>query len=343
MLAIKEYIDIKEYSSLHLGGQFRYFAVISSVSDLIQACSISSKIGKKIFILGGGSNVVFSDGVIDVLALKIEIKGFEIIKEDENYTDMKVGSGENWDDFVSKTVNMNLSGIELLSAIPGTVGATPVQNVGAYGSEVKDTILEVEVFEIAKNKIEIFSNKECKFGYRDSVFKNEAKGKYIITKVTYRFKKNNKNSYPSLSYPGIKNYFENKGIQNPSLKQIRDAVISIRKDKLPDPKSIPNVGSFFKNPIVINSIADTIKEDFPEARFFRVDNYNTKIPAGWLIENSGLKGKDFGNISVYNKNALVLVNNKKATYKDIISARDEIIRIVKDKFNIILEQEPDII
>lgn len=340
MLEIKEYVNIKDYGTLHIGGQFRYFATISNVDDLMSACKIAEKDKKKIFILGGGSNVVFSEGVIDILALKIEIKGFEIVNETDNYTDIKVGAGEIWDDVVAKTVNMNLSGFEALSAIPGTVGATPVQNVGAYGSEVKDTIIEVEVFNIKENKLEVLSNKDCKFGYRDSIFKNEARGKYIITSVFYRLSK----SYPVIpDYPGVKRYFIDNNINNPKLRDIREAIISIRNEKLPNPKEIPNVGSFFKNPIVANDIANEIKKEFKDAKFFPVDNNFTKIPAGWLIENAGLKGKSFGSVSVYDKNALVLVNNKNATSQDIVNTRNEIIKIVKDKFGIILEQEPEII
>lgn len=347
MYKIREYVDIRDYGTLHVGGQFRYFTTISSVSDLVSVCTIALKEGKKIFILGGGSNIVFSDGVIDVLAIKIEIKGFEIIKETNENIIIKVGAGEIWDEVVVKTVDMNLSGLEALSAIPGTVGATPIQNVGAYGSEVKDTILEVEVFDIKENKIKTLSNKDCKFSYRDSIFKNEAKGQYIITAVTYRLWKNDKQYLPpspALSYPGVAKYFEDKKIENPSLKQIREAIIDIRKEKLPNPKEIPNVGSFFKNPIVsrqkLSHLGGQVNEKVP---FFNMENDMVKIPAGWLIENAGLKGKSFGKVSVYDKNALVLVNTQNATCEDIISTRNEIIKIVNEKFGIILEQEPEII
>lgn len=342
MLRIKEYVDIKEYSTLHVGGQFRYFCVISSISELIEACDMAKKDKRKIFILGGGSNIVFSDGIIDVFALKIEIKGFEIINETDEFTDIKVGAGEIWDETVAKTIEMNLTGLEALSAIPGTVGATPVQNVGAYGNEVKDTIVEVEVFDLKENIIKTILNSDCKFGYRDSIFKNEAKDKYIITAVIYRLNKTTTFS-PALNYPGVKNYFEDKGIKNPSLKQIREAIISIRNEKLPNPKELPNAGSFFKNPIVLDKITDKIREEFPNAKFFPSGDGFTKIPAGWLIENAGLKGKSFGNVSIYDKNALVLVNTENATFEDIVNARNIIIEKVKEKFGIILEQEPEII
>jgi UDP-N-acetylmuramate dehydrogenase len=235
---------------------------------------------------------------------------------------------------------MNLVGIEALSLIPGTVGASPVQNIGAYGSEVKDTIVEVEVFDTEKREFSKISNKDCNFGYRDSIFKNEAKGRYIITEVTYRLNK----SLPSIpKYPGVAKYFEDMEIVTPNLSQIRDAIIYIRKEKLPDSNTTPNVGSFFKNPIVLNDVANRIKIDFPDAKFFSVDERHIKVPAGWLIENAGLKGKSFGNVSVYDKNALVLVNMKDASFEDIISARDKIIKTVKERFGIVLEQEPEII
>lgn len=352
MIKIQEYIDIKQYSTLKTGGVFRYFAIVNKIEDLNSLINFAKEKNINIFILGGGSNIVFRDGILNVLAVKIEIKGFEIVparphessgaggSEEPDHVDIKVGAGEIWDEFVSRTVDMGLSGLESLSLIPGTIGASPVQNIGAYGSEVKDTIQEVEVFYIETGKIFNLSNKDCKFGYRDSIFKKDAKGKYIITAVTYRLSK----SIPRLpDYPGIKSYFIENNINIPKLAQIREAIISIRQSKLPNPKEIPNVGSFFKNPIVKKIVAYKIKEEYPEAKFFPVDDSYTKIPAGWLIENAGLKGKSFGKVSVYDKNALVLINISDATCEDIISARDEIIKTVKDKFGIILEQEPEII
>lgn len=340
MIKVEENINIKEYCTLKVGGFFRYFSIIKNVEDLKEAVSFSKNKNIKLFILGGGSNIVFSDGVIDVLALKIEIDGFEIINENNACIDISVGAGIVWDRFVERVVDMELCGVEALSFIPGTVGATPVQNVGAYGSEVKDTIQSVKVFNISNGEIEIISNIDCKFGYRDSVFKNEARGKYVIISVVFRLSK----ALPSVpKYPEVIKYFEDREITKPTLKEIRDAIISIRKDKLPDPREIPNTGSFFKNPIVSNEVANRIKIDFPEAKFFSVDDTHTKIPAGWLIENVGLKGKSFGNVSVYSKSALILINNGNANFMDIINAREEIVKAVKERFGIKLEQEPEIV
>jgi UDP-N-acetylmuramate dehydrogenase len=343
-MEIQEYVDIKNYSTFKIGGQFRYLATISNKEDTSLLYSIIENNEKykdvQIFVLGGGSNIVFSDGVLNVIALKILIKGFEIITENDEYVDIKIGSGEIWDNIVEKTVEMNLSGLEALSAIPGTVGATPVQNVGAYGSEVKDTILEVEAFEIKEKRIVIFSNKDCKFGYRDSIFKNEAKGKYIIISVTYRLSK----SFPKIpDYPGVKRYFLDNNINNPHIKDIREVIIYIRKSKLPDWHDLPNVGSFFKNPIVDKEIAKKLQNKYSTLNVFPYEGGMVKIPAGWLIENAGLKGQLFGNVSVSDKNALVLINNGNATKDDLMKAKNEIVRIVNEKFGIILEQEPEML
>ena len=341
---IQENVDIKNYSTLKVGGVFRYFVTIKKKEDLPSLYAIAqSDVRYKsipIFILGGGSNSIFSDGVLNVIATKIDIKGFEVIKEDAEYAEIRAGAGEIWDELVGKTVEMSLSGLESLSAIPGVVGATPVQNVGAYGAEVKDSIIEVEVFDTFDKTIKYLSNNDCKFGYRDSIFKGEAKGRYIITSVVYRLSKLS----PKIpKYPDTERYFKEKNITNPNVKDVRDAIIFIRSNKLPNPKDIPNVGSFFKNPIISKDIADQILINYPNAKFFPIDERNTKIPAGWLIENAGLKGKSFGKVAVYNKNALVLINTGGATKEDIIKTKNEIIKIVQDKFGIILEQEPEVV
>jgi UDP-N-acetylmuramate dehydrogenase len=342
-MTIQEYVNIKDYSTLRVGGQFRYFTVISTIAELASVCAMTQTDAKykdiPVFVLGGGSNIVFSDGILNVFALKIEIKGFEIINDTEEYSDIKVGGGEVWDEVVKRTVDINLSGIEFLSGIPGTIGATPVQNVGAYGIEVKDTIQEVEVFDINSGVISIIPNEDCNFEYRDSIFKNEAKGRYVIIAVTYRLSKF-KPRIPD--YPGVKRYFIENNINIPTLDQIRNAIINVRNEKLPNPKDIPNVGSFFKNPVVSKEMANDIKMEYPEAKFFHINSSLTKIPAGWLIENAGLKGKSFGKVSVYDKNALILVNNGDATKDDFINTRNEIINTVQNKFGITLEQEPEI-
>lgn len=346
MLNIQENVDIKKYTTFRIGGIFRYFTLINNKEELSEAYDFAEENKVKVFILGGGSNIIFPDGLLNFLVLKINIFGFEIIKDVSDYTDIKICAGENWDNAVAQTVEMNLSGLESLSSIPGTVGATPVQNVGAYGSEVKDTIMEVEVFDIEKKIITILSNEDCKFSYRDSVFKNEYKGHYLITAVTYRLSK----SSPEIpNYPGVKKYFIENQINNPHLKEIREAIIFIRSEKLPNPEELPNVGSFFKNPIIEKNIVNKIKEKYPDVPVFQVkDSFietdkKLKIPAGWLIDQAGLKGRSFGKISIYEKNALVLVNTENATREDLILAKNEIIKKVKEEFNITLEQEPEMV
>ncbi len=343
MLKIDENVDIKKYCTLKIGGTFRYFCIVKNIDELKEAIFFAKEKNLKIFILGGGSNLVFNDSVLDFLVLKIEIIGFEIVQQDENFADIKVGAGENWDTFVARTVAMNLSGIEALSAIPGTTGATPIQNVGAYGQEVSNVIETIEVFDMQDNVLKVLDNKDCCFSYRDSIFKNIAKNRYMIISVLFRLSKNDA-SVPN--YPGVKKYFEDKGITNPTLLEIREAIISIRSTKLPDPKIIANVGSFFKNPIVKREVAEDLKKINSGLAIFELNpilESFVKIPAGWLLEQSGLKGKSFGSVSVYDKNALVLVNNGDATFTDLENVKNQIIQTVYDKFGITLEPEPEFV
>ena len=337
---ILEYVDSKEYCTLASGGQFRYMARVSDPVDLKQVYVFAHEKDIRVLPIGSGSNLVFNDDVLNVLALKAEILGFDILSEDDDTTILKIGAGENWDKFVDKVCCMGLSGVEAMSAIPGTVGATPVQNVGAYGQEIKDTLVSVDVFDTLNLEYKTLSKEECNFRYRDSIFKTEEKGRYFITSVTLQLSK----KIPEMpNYPGVKKYFDEQSIASPSLIDIRNAIINIRASKLPNPNQIPNVGSFFENPIVDKSIFEKIKENYPNVICFELGNSKVKIPAGWLIENAGLKGHNFGHVSVYEKNALVLVNNGGATGQDFANARDQIIKIVFDKFGITLEQEPEII
>jgi UDP-N-acetylmuramate dehydrogenase len=340
MLEMRENVDIKEYCTLKVGGQFRYFVELSDKSQLPEVYKFAKEKKLPVFVLGGGSNMVFPDGVLEKVVVKINFSGFEILNDTSDYTDIKIGAGENWDSVVERSVDMNLSGIEAMSAIPGTAGATPVQNVGAYGQEIKDTLLEVEVFDVDSGNIKTLSNSLCGFSYRNSIFKGEAKGKYVITSITLRLSK----SRPTIpNYPGVKRYFLENNINSPTLLQIREAIIDIRRDKLPDPKEIPSVGSFFKNTIVPKSVADDLKYQYPTMVVFPVNDKETKVPSGFLIEQVGLKGKNFGTISSYSHNAMVLVNNGGATRSDVEQVRDEITKIIFEKFGIKLETEPEFV
>ncbi len=271
--------------------------------------------------------------------LKINILGFEIIEDKNDGVIIKVGAGENWDDVVLQSVTRGFSGLEALSAIPGTVGAAPVQNIGAYGSEIKNTLVSVECFNLQSGKFENLSNADCQFAYRSSIFNGKEKGKYIITSVSLKLSKN----LPKIpEYADVKKYFIDLEIENPTLLQIRDAIVGIRLSKLPDPVKSPNVGSFFKNPILEKGSEAALRAASLGFPLFETEK-GLKISAGFLIEKAGLKGKSFGNISVYDKNALVLTNNGKATFAELQSAKDEIIETVKKQFGIKLQPEPNFI
>lgn len=339
MLEVREYVDIREHTTLKVGGQFRYFIELSDPDDLPELYNFAKEKSLPIHILGGGSNMVFPDGVFECVVAKIEFCGFEIMNETDEYADLKIGAGERWDYVVECAVAVGLSGIEAMSAIPGTTGATPVQNVGAYGQEIKDTLISVDVFDIKNGIFKTLSNIDCMFSYRNSIFKGDAKGKYVITTVTLRLSK----LPPTIpNYPGVKKYFLEKSINNPTLFQIREAIIDIRKNKLPNPNEISNAGSFFKNPMVSKVIAHALKEQYPNVTLFPNGDV-VKVPAGFLIEQAGLKGKNFGSVSIYANNALVLVNNGTATQADVSYAKDQIIKIVFDKFGITLETEPEFV
>ncbi len=294
----------------------------------------------QLFVLGGGSNIILPEEMNGVTVLKIENKGIEKIEENDAYVTLKVASGEIWDDVVSYAVAHGYSGIEALSAIPGTAGATPVQNVGAYGAEIKDVLVRLDAYDRKEKKYVTIQNTECGFSYRMSKFKGEWKGRFIITHIILRLSKGKPNAP---EYPGVQKYFTEKNITSPTLSQIRDAITEIRWSKLPKPTEIPNCGSFFENPIVDITIAEKIKSEYQNMPSFPVSETLVKIPAGWLIENAGLKGADFGTVGTYEKNALVLINRGNATQKDVIDARDSIIKTVHQKFGITLGSEPEII
>ena len=264
----------------------------------------------------------------------------DIIKEDTNHIYVKAGAGENWHRFVLYCVRHNYAGIENLSLIPGNVGASPMQNIGAYGVEIKDVFYELEAFHRQENYIQKFSLEDCEFGYRESVFKNKFREQFVITTVTYRL--NKKPSF-NTSYGAISQELEHMGVKNLSIQAISQAVINIRSSKLPDPKQIGNAGSFFKNPVVSRKLFEQIKNEHPTIPSFPVDNENIKLPAGWLIEQCGWKGFRRGNTGCYAKQALVLVNYGGATGQEIWQLSEEIIISVKEKFNIGLEREVNVI
>ena len=291
-------------------------------------------------ILGGGTNILFKSN-IDKSLLKIEIKGIEIINETNNYVDVSVGAGEIWDNLVNWSIEKNYGGLENLSFIPGNVGSAPIQNIGAYGVELKDTFLQCRAISIDSGLLRIFKQKECDFSYRSSIFKEKLKNKYIISNVTFRLSKINHKI--NFSYEPLKIDLKNKSISSPTIKDISKSVIEIRSSKLPDPKVIGNCGSFFKNPIINKIDFKKLLENENDVPFFDISENEIKIPAAWLIEKCGFKGLKVGNTGVHKKHALIIISNGKATGKEIFDFSQRIKNEVLRKFNILLEEEVNII
>ncbi len=332
-------LSLKSYNTFGINVNAKYFSEINSVSELVDI-SLSEIFKKEeLLVISGGSNLLLTKN-FDGLVLKNNILGIEIIKENENYVFLKVGAGEDWHQLVMYAVEKNWGGIENLSLIPGNSGTAPMQNIGAYGVELKDTFVSLEAFEIATGKSHSFSNDDCCFGYRESIFKNTHKGKYIITSITLKL---SKKPTIMIDYGDIKNELNKLNINKASIKDVSNAVIKIRQSKLPDPKKIGNSGSFFKNPIISKSKLGLLLDNYPDIVNYPVDNDNFKIAAGWLIEKAGWKGKTFKNYGVHKKQALVLVNYGGAKGSEINKLSDSIIEDIYSKFGISLEKEVNVI
>lgn len=330
-------IPLKNLTTMKLGGPAQYFAEARTVQELHELYSGAQTKNIPIFILGSGSNVIAHDEGFAGLALRIKIPGFEVVADDLNSTTIKIGAGEIWDDVVKRTVDMRLSGIETMSSVPGTAGAAPVQNVGAYGQEVSDTLVSLEAYDSQTHTVVTLQNADCGFAYRHSIFRGVEQGRYVITSITLKLSKN----LPTPPfYDGLQKYFDEHSITIFTHQAVRDAVIAIRADKLPDPALRPNSGSFFKNVIIESWQRDELVQKFPDTKMYEMSDGKVKIPTGWLIEKAGLKGKTLHGIHVNDKNALVLINESATSYADLAAARDEIIGIVRDTFRIQIEQEP---
>lgn len=330
--------SLKHHNTFGIDVNATSYIEISEIQDLVSYFN-SKSYNEECFILGGGSNMLLTSE-IEKTVLHINIKGKKIISQNEDYAIVEAAAGENWHDFVVWTIENNLGGIENLSLIPGNCGTAPIQNIGAYGVELKDSFVKCEAFDINSSEMVEFNKSECAFGYRDSIFKNEAKGKYIITSIQLKLSTSNhdiKNDYGA-----IKSELENQGISNPTIKDISDAVINIRNSKLPNPKEIGNSGSFFKNPVINNDDFTKLKERYPDIPSYVVDEEHTKVPAGWLIETAGFKGKNFGSYGVHEKQALVLVNYGNAEGEDIKELAHLIQNTISRLFGIELEVEVNI-
>lgn len=339
MLTIEENVNFGALTTMKIGGSAKYLTKVKNIEEIKAALDFAREEGVEVFILGGGSNLIVRDEGFDGLVIKNEILGVEQIFEDEESVIFSVGSGENWDKFCRHAVeDRGLSGCEAMVMIPGSVGALPVQNVGAYGQETKAIFEGCEVIDLETGKVEELSREDCRLGYRSSIFREEAIGKYFITRVKLKlFKK--KQELPL--YFSVAEYFEKNGIdaQNATPLEIMRAVIYLRSEKLPDPSDIPSAGSFFKNVELNEERAQDFKKKFPDGLIFN-ENGKWKVPTGWLIDQAGLRGKLLHGMRPHDKNALILTNISAKSYADLAAARAEIIKAVREKFGFEIEQEP---
>ena len=337
-MTIQHNISLKKYNTFGISAKAKYFCHVINLEDL-KTVLLQNEYPRKLFI-GGGSNMLLT-GDIDALVIHIDIKGKEIISETEEHVILKVMAGENWHEMILWCLEKDFGGLENMSLIPGNTGTAPIQNIGAYGVELKDVFQTCEAMNIQNQEIQIFSKKSCNFGYRDSYFKNDGKGKYIITSVTFKLSK--KHHTMNTSYGAIEAELEKQNINTPTIKDISNAVIAIRQSKLPDPKKLGNSGSFFKNPVISKADFDKFLQNNPSAPFYELTNNTYKVPAGWLIEQCGFKGKRFGDAGVHEHQALVLVNHDNATGNEILTLANKIINAVKEKFSINIIPEVNII
>jgi UDP-N-acetylmuramate dehydrogenase len=330
--------SLKKYNTFGIEAKAKQFVAVHSIAELKIVLEENKK--EKKFVLGGGSNMLLTQDV-DALVIHIDLKGKKVIKETENFVWVESQAGENWHEFVLWTIDQNFGGLENMSLIPGNVGTTPVQNIGAYGTEIKDTFVSCQAIKIENQELKTFTKEECHFGYRESVFKNEVKDQYIITSVVFMLSK--RNHKINISYGDIAGELAKKSIETPSLKDVSNAVIAIRQSKLPDPKELGNSGSFFKNPILLKSDFEPIHAKFPEMKFYEVSETEVKVPAGWLIEQAGFKGKRFGDAGIHKNQALVLVNYGNATGQEILAVSRDIQETVFRIFGIHIEAEVNVI
>lgn len=337
-MKIQENISLKPYTTFGIDQKAEFFCVASSLDELKEALKLSKQNEWAVFILGGGSNILLTSD-IKGLVIKLEIKGITLVQEEEDQLLVNVGAGELWHDFVQFSILQEWAGLENLSLIPGTVGASPMQNIGAYGVEIKDVFDSLQAMHRETLEMHSFDADACQFGYRESVFKQTLKDQFVITSVRFRL---NKTPNYHLEYGAIREVLAANGINQLSIRAISDAVIQIRQSKLPDPKEIGNAGSFFKNPTISTTQFETLKSDFPSIPGYP-STEGVKVAAGWLIEQAGWKGKRVGDVGVHAKQALVLVNYGGGTGKEIKALSQQIQADVAEKFGIDLQAEVNFI
>ena len=337
-MQIQHHFPLKKYNTFGIEANAEQFVAVHSVEELKTV--LSENKSKTKFILGGGSNMLLTQD-IKALVIHVDLKGKKIINQDDDFVWVESMAGEKWHDFVLWTIDQNFGGLENMSLIPGNVGTTPVQNIGAYGTEIKDTFVSCEAMAIDTQEMKIFDKEACHFGYRESVFKHEVKDQFIITSVVFKLTK--RNHKINISYGDITKELEKNNIVTPTLKDISNAVIAIRQSKLPDPKVLGNSGSFFKNPIIIKSEYEKIHALHPEMPHYVISETHVKVPAGWLIERAGFKGKRFGDAGIHKNQALVLVNYGNATGQEILAVSQDIQATVLKEFGIAIEAEVNVI
>jgi UDP-N-acetylmuramate dehydrogenase len=337
-MQLRENFLLKSFNTFGINAKCRFFAEATTEEEIIQLSEELTQDNFPVLLLGGGSNLLFTKDFPGIV-LKISTKGIRVIKEDEETVWVLVSAGENWDEFVKFCVDKGWGGLENLSAIPGNAGTSPVQNIGAYGVEMKDFFGELETFDLLSKGKRIFSKEDCNFGYRSSIFKSLYKGQLIILNVTFRLMKH---PVLRLDYGNIREELVAMNVDSPNIKDVRNAVCQIRARKLPDPALIGNAGSFFKNPIILPQQFETLKQSFPGIVSFKQDG-KIKLAAAWMIEQCGWKGKYIGNAGVHSTQPLVLVNLGNATGNEILSLSEEIKQSVFQKFGIMLETEVNIV
>ncbi len=339
LLTFQEDFDLSSHNSMGLSSKAKYFVSVANIEEIKEALSFAEARNLKKMILGGGSNVLFISN-FDGLVIKMELKGESLIKEDDEFVHIKVSAGEIWHQFVLRCVENGWGGVENLALIPGSIGASPIQNIGAYGVELKDVFESLEAIDVLTGEVRTFSKEECKFGYRNSIFKNELKNKVVITSVTFKLQKN---AEPKVDYKALVEKLEEKEISKPTIKDVCEAVIEVRESKLPDPAKIGNTGSFFKNPVISTSLFKELTQVYDNMPSYIVSKDLVKVPAGWLIEKAGWKGFREGDAGVHKKQALVLVNYGNASGAQIWDLAMRIKKSVFDEFKIELTPEVNIV
>jgi len=339
MIDIQKNISLKNYNTFGIDVKASQFVMLDSITQIPEILEYVSSEKLDFMVLGGGSNVLFTKN-FDGLIIYWNSKGKEILHQSDSEVLIKANAGENWHEFVMWSLEQGFSGLENLALIPGNVGSSPIQNIGAYGVEVKDIIDAVEIFDTTTSQTVVFKNTDCNFGYRDSIFKKN-KGKYIVSSVTFKLK-NNSNQV-NTSYGAIESTLSERKITHPKAQDVAEAVIYIRETKLPNPKVLGNSGSFFKNPVISIGLFNEIKKNYPNTPNYPVSDKYVKIPAGWLIEQCGFKGKKFGEVGVHDQQSLVLVNLGNAKGTEVLELANLIQKSVKEKFDINIEMEVNII